>query len=47
MTAPVALVTAASKGIGAARELAARGYRVSLLVRMNSVLPGFIDNRSV
>ena len=34
-TAPVAIVTAASKGMGAAcaRELAARGYRVSLMAR--------------
>jgi NAD(P)-dependent dehydrogenase (short-subunit alcohol dehydrogenase family) len=37
--APVALVTAASKGMGAAcaRELAARGYRVSLLARGSEV----------
>jgi NAD(P)-dependent dehydrogenase (short-subunit alcohol dehydrogenase family) len=93
MTAPVALITAVSKGMGAAcaREPAARGYRVSLLarsadvetlprglgggatrdsvdsaddlerfvaeslaaygridaVRMNNVLPGFIDTRPV
>src|SRR4029434_8846921 len=35
MAAPVALVTAASKGMGAAcaRELASRGYRVSLMAR--------------
>jgi NAD(P)-dependent dehydrogenase (short-subunit alcohol dehydrogenase family) len=39
MTAPVALVTAASKGMGAAcaRELASRGYRVSLLARSAEV----------
>ena len=36
----VAIVTAASRGIGAgcARELAARGYRVSLMARSKSVL---------
>ena len=36
----VAIVTAASRGIGAgcARELAARGYRVSLIARSESVL---------
>jgi len=34
MTAPVALVTAASTGMGAAR-----GYRVRLLARTNGVLP--------
>jgi len=35
MDAPVALITAASKGMGAAcaRELASRGYRVPLLAR--------------
>ncbi|MEP7328171.1 MAG: SDR family oxidoreductase [Betaproteobacteria bacterium] len=39
MTAPVALITAASKGMGAAcaRELARRGYRVSLLARSADV----------
>ena len=39
MTMPVALITAASKGMGAAcaRELAARGYRVSLLARSAEV----------
>ena len=36
---PVALVTAASKGMGAAcaRELAGRGYGVALLARSESV----------
>ena len=39
-TTPVAIVTAASKGMGAAcaRALAARGYRVSLLARGAEVL---------
>jgi len=39
MDAPVALITAASKGMGAAcaRELASRGYRVSLLARSADV----------
>ncbi len=39
MSAPVALITAASKGMGAAcaRELARRGYRVSLLARSADV----------
>jgi NAD(P)-dependent dehydrogenase (short-subunit alcohol dehydrogenase family) len=39
MATPVALVTAASRGMGAAcpRELAARGYRVSLLARSPDV----------
>jgi NAD(P)-dependent dehydrogenase (short-subunit alcohol dehydrogenase family) len=37
--APVALITAASKGMGAAcaRVLAARGYRVALLARSPEV----------
>ncbi|XZF64190.1 MAG: SDR family NAD(P)-dependent oxidoreductase [Gloeotrichia echinulata DVL01] len=37
----VAIITAASRGIGAgcARELAARGYRVSLMARS----PGILD----
>jgi NAD(P)-dependent dehydrogenase (short-subunit alcohol dehydrogenase family) len=40
VSAPVAIVTAASSGIGAAcaRELARRGYRVSLLARGPAVL---------
>ncbi len=39
MSAPVALITAASKGMGAAcaRELARRGYRVSLMARSADV----------
>jgi NAD(P)-dependent dehydrogenase (short-subunit alcohol dehydrogenase family) len=39
MTMPVAIVTAASRGIGAAcaRTLAARGYRVALLARSEEV----------
>jgi NAD(P)-dependent dehydrogenase (short-subunit alcohol dehydrogenase family) len=39
MTKPVALITAASRGMGAAcaRELARRGYRVSLLARSAEV----------
>jgi NAD(P)-dependent dehydrogenase (short-subunit alcohol dehydrogenase family) len=39
ISGPVAIVTAASKGIGAgvARVLAARGYRVSLLARSEAV----------
>lgn len=39
MEQPVALITAASRGMGAAcaRELAARGYRVSLLARSSDV----------
>ena len=39
MSAPVALITAASKGMGAAcaRELARRGYRVSLMARSAEV----------
>ncbi len=39
MSAPVALITAASRGMGAAcaREMAARGYRVSLLARSADV----------
>ena len=38
-TAPVAIVTAASKGIGAAcaRELASRGWKVALLARSDAV----------
>jgi hypothetical protein len=46
--APVALVTAARKGLGAAcvHELAARDCRGSLRARMNDVHPGFIDTRS-
>lgn len=40
MTAPVAIVTAASRGIGAAcaELLAARGYRVALLARRESIV---------
>lgn len=40
MTSKIAIVTAASRGIGAgcARELAAQGYTVSLLARSESVL---------
>lgn len=40
MTAPVAIVTASSQGIGGgiARELAARGYLVSLMARSEAVL---------
>ena len=39
-TTPVAIITAASKGMGAAcaRELAGRGYRVSLLARGDDVV---------
>ncbi|HEX4885625.1 MAG TPA: SDR family oxidoreductase [Casimicrobiaceae bacterium] len=48
--APVALVTAASKGIGAAcaRELAARGWRVALLARSEGVdtLAGELGGRA-
>ena len=38
-TNPVALITAASKGIGAgiARELASRGYKVVLLARSHEI----------
>ena len=38
-SAPVAIVTAASKGMGAeiARELARRGYRLALMARSESI----------
>lgn len=49
--APVALVTAASKGMGAAcaREFSARGYRVVLLARSEAVetLAGELGGRAV
>ena len=40
MTTPVAIITASSQGMGAgiARELAARGYRVSLLGSIGPVV---------
>ena len=41
----VVIVTAAGRGMGAAiaRELAAKGYAADN-IRMNSILPGFIDS---
>jgi NAD(P)-dependent dehydrogenase (short-subunit alcohol dehydrogenase family) len=45
----VAIITAASRGIGAAcaRELAAQGYRVSLMARSPEILDLFLGGREI